>query len=46
VLNEKALAVTERVVKKLTGEGLAQVDLTATCAGTKVLGQARAFVRP
>jgi acyl dehydratase len=34
------------VVKKLTDQGLAQVDVTVTCAGTKVLGQARAFVKP
>jgi hypothetical protein len=33
------------VVKRLTEEGLAQVDITATAAGEKVLGQARAFVR-
>jgi acyl dehydratase len=44
--DEGAVVEVGGVVKKLTDEGLAQVDLTATCAGTKVLGQARAFVRP
>ena len=44
--DEGAVVEVGGVVKKLTGEGLAQVDLIATCAGTKVLGQARAFVRP
>ena len=32
-------------VKRQTDEGLFQVDLTATAAGQKVLGQARALVR-
>ena len=37
--------VVAGVVKRRTEEGLAQVDITATVAGEKVLGQARAFVR-
>jgi acyl dehydratase len=37
--------VVEAVVKRLTDDGLAQVDITATAAGQKVLGQARALVR-
>jgi acyl dehydratase len=32
-------------VKRQTDDGLFQVDLTATAAGQKVLGQARALVR-
>jgi acyl dehydratase len=44
--DEGAVVEVGGVVKKLTDEGLAQVDLTATCAGAKVLGQARAFERP
>jgi acyl dehydratase len=42
---EGAAVEVTGMVKKLTDEGLAQVDLTVTCAGTKVLGQARAFVK-
>jgi acyl dehydratase len=37
--------VVAGVVKKHTEDGLAQVDITATCGGEKVLGQARAFIR-
>ena len=33
------------VVRSVTGDGLAHLDVTATCAGEKVLGQARATVR-
>jgi acyl dehydratase len=33
------------LVKAITEEGYAQVEITATCAGEKVLGQARALVR-
>jgi acyl dehydratase len=38
--------VVSGVVKKLTDEGYAQVDLTVVCDGEKVLGQARVLVRP
>jgi len=37
--------VINGVVKKHTDDGLAQVEITATSGGEKVLGQARAFVR-
>jgi len=43
--DEGAEIVVAGVVKRRTDEGLAQVDITATAAGEKVLGQARAFVR-
>jgi acyl dehydratase len=33
------------VVKEVTGDGLARLDITATCLGEKVLAQARATVR-
>jgi acyl dehydratase len=33
------------VVKEVTGDGYAVIDATATCAGEKVLGAARAKVR-
>jgi acyl dehydratase len=33
------------VVKQMTGDGHAVIDATATCAGEKVLGSARATVR-
>jgi acyl dehydratase len=33
------------VVRKVTGEGHGVVEVTATCQGEKVLGQARATVR-
>jgi acyl dehydratase len=32
-------------VKDVTGDGLARLDITATCQGEKVLTQARAMVR-
>ncbi|GAB2923912.1 MaoC family dehydratase [Micromonospora polyrhachis] len=32
-------------VRSTTGEGLVQLDLTATCGGEKVLAQARATIR-
>jgi acyl dehydratase len=34
------------VVKALDADGSATLDLTVTCGGDKVLGQARAVVRP
>ncbi|MGH3716782.1 MAG: MaoC family dehydratase [Micromonosporaceae bacterium] len=34
------------VVKKTLDDGRLQIDLTARCNGEKVLGQARAIVRP
>jgi acyl dehydratase len=37
--------VVSGVVRKLTDEGYAQVDLTVVCDGEKVLGQARALVQ-
>lgn len=37
--------VVSGVVKGHTDEGYAQVELTVTCTGEKVLGQARAVVR-
>jgi acyl dehydratase len=37
--------VVEGVVKKLTDDGLAQVDISAVALGQKVLGQARALIR-
>jgi acyl dehydratase len=40
-----AEVVFTAVVKAHTDEGYAQVELTALCAGEKVLGQARALVR-
>jgi acyl dehydratase len=42
---EGAEIVVDGVAKRRTDEGLVQVDITATAAGQKVLGQARAFVR-
>ncbi|WP_238007631.1 MaoC family dehydratase [Dactylosporangium sp. AC04546] len=38
--------VVAGVVKKLLDEGLVQIDVTATCQGEKVLGAAKAIVRP
>ena len=43
--DEGAEVVVGGVVKRQTDDGLYQVDLTATAAGQKVLGQARALVR-
>lgn len=37
--------VVTAMVKDVTEEGLAHLDLTATCAGEKVLAQAKAVVR-
>ena len=37
--------VVSGVVKEHTEEGFAQIELTVTCGGEKVLGQARAVVR-
>ncbi len=37
--------VVKGVVRQVTGEGHAVVDVTATCHGEKVLGQARATVK-
>lgn len=34
------------VVKDVTEDGLARLEITATCQGEKVLAQARAMVRP
>ena len=34
------------VVKETTDDGLARVDITCTCGGEKVLGIARALIRP
>jgi acyl dehydratase len=34
------------VVKAVDGDGAATLDLTVTCGGDKVLGQARAVIRP
>ncbi|MGC9666595.1 MaoC family dehydratase [Planosporangium sp. 12N6] len=43
--DEGAEVVVSAVVKGFTEEGHAQLDITATCGGDKVLGQARAVVR-
>ena len=43
--DEGTEVVVSGVVKRRTDDGLAQVDITAVCAGEKVLGQARALVR-
>ncbi len=37
--------VVSGMVKDVTAEGYAQLELTVVCAGEKVLGQARALVR-
>ena len=44
--DEGTEVVVRAVVKEVTADGLARLDLTATCGGDKVLGQARALVRP
>ncbi len=44
--DEGTEVVVAAVVKEITADGLARLDLTATCGGDKVLGQARALVRP
>jgi acyl dehydratase len=38
--------VVSGVVKAITPEGYIRIDITATCGGEKVLGQARALIRP
>ncbi|MFS8477903.1 MAG: MaoC family dehydratase [Micromonosporaceae bacterium] len=38
--------VVSAVVKAVTEDGLAHLDITATCGDQKVLSQARAVVRP
>jgi acyl dehydratase len=43
--DEGAELVVRGVVKELTGDGCARIDLTVVCAGEKVLGQARGLVR-
>ena len=43
--DQGAEVVVAGVVKRRTEDGLAQIDITATSGGQKVLGQARAFVR-
>jgi acyl dehydratase len=43
--DEGAEVVVGGQVKRQTDDGLYQIDLTATAAGRKVLGQARALVR-
>jgi acyl dehydratase len=43
--DEGAELTVSAVVRSVTDDGLAQLDVTATCAGEKVLGQARATVR-
>jgi acyl dehydratase len=43
--DQGAEVVVAGLVKRQTDNGLFQVDLTATAAGQKVLGQARALVR-
>ncbi|GAA2363613.1 MaoC family dehydratase [Dactylosporangium salmoneum] len=37
--------VVSGVVKKLLDDGVAQIDVTATCQGEKILGAAKALVR-
>ena len=44
--DEGTEVVVSGVVKAVTEEGLLRIDITATCQGEKVLGQARALVRP
>jgi acyl dehydratase len=43
--DDGAEVIVSAVVKGITEDGYAQLDITATCAGEKVLGQARAVVR-
>ena len=38
--------VVSGLVKAITDEGYIRIDVTATCEGAKVLGQARALIRP
>lgn len=40
-----AAIVVRGLIKELTPQGCARLDLTVTCEGEKVLGQARALVR-
>src|SRR2546423_15678369 len=42
--DEGTVIVGSALVKEVTGDGYARLDLTATCAGEKVLGQARATI--
>jgi acyl dehydratase len=42
--DEGAEVEVSAVVKAVTGDGLAQLEITATCQGEKVLAQARATV--
>jgi acyl dehydratase len=44
--DEGAELVVRASLRQWTDEGYAVLDLTATCAGEKVLSQARATVRP
>jgi acyl dehydratase len=43
--DEGTEVVVGAVVKELTDDGYARLDITATCAGEKVLGQAKALIR-
>lgn len=43
--DEGAEVVVAGLVKEVTADGCARIDLTVVCGGTKVLGQARGLVR-
>ncbi len=44
--DEGAELVVRAALRQWTDEGYAMLDITATCAGEKVLSQARATIRP